>query len=146
MCPALGQSCLTWIIRFNPHHSQRRQKVFSVFFLPRWGLERFSNRSQVTAAGQGWSPAGNLALWLESCPGHAPEAPGARPPGPPSPLWGRIAGLPAEDLGHPAGNSRPAGGDTPPELVLQARGSKPPLRKIVSSKGLNSKWFHFPFP
>lgn len=67
-------------------------------------------------------------------------------PGPPSPLWGRIAGLPAEDLGHPAGNSRPAGGDTPPELVLQARGSKPPLRKIVSSKGLNSKWFHFPFP
>lgn len=56
--------------------------MFSVFFLPRWGLERFSNRSQVTAAGQGWSRAGNLALWLESCPGHAPEAPGARPPWP----------------------------------------------------------------
>ena len=56
--------------------------MFSVYFPPWWGLERFSNRSQVTTAGQGWSRAGNRALWLKSRPGQAPEAPGTRLPWP----------------------------------------------------------------
>lgn len=74
-----------------------------------------------------------------------PWSPSAWSQGPRAPLGTESLALPAEDLGHPAGNGSPAGDHTPLEPVLQAQGVKPPLRKIVSSKGLNSKRFHFPF-